>query len=230
LLIWMSQSAYPSMIWQTYDYYYDLTGAYFGARSACEPVHIQWNPATRMVKVINNTPHALQNLSAEASVYNADGKPVTGYGKKTTLQVNATSLKEAFTVLDDTSALSAVYFLRLKLYDAKGALLSANTYLLGKEYLNYTALNALPWAAVAVSAGVSSGNHLTFTVTNSSGQSAAVGVRVQLLDNNNKQILPALISDSYFNLMQDERKQVQVDVDKALLKNGYRLEAKAYND
>jgi len=55
-------------------------------------------------------------------------------------------------------------------------------------------------------------------------------VRVQLLDNNNKQILPALISDSYFNLMQGEQQQVQVEVDKALLKNGYRLEARAYND
>ena len=28
ILTWMGQSAYPSMVWQTYDYYYDLTGAY----------------------------------------------------------------------------------------------------------------------------------------------------------------------------------------------------------
>ena len=131
---------------------------------------------------------------------------------------------------DDSSGLSAVYFLRLKLYDDKGVLLSTNTYLLGKEYLNYMALNTLPRATVAVSQPALSGNHLTFTVTNRSRQSAAVGVRVQLLDNNNKQILPALISDSYFNLMQEEQKQVQIAVDKALLKNGYRLEAKAYND
>ena len=26
----MGQSAYPSMVWQTYDYYYDLTGAFWG--------------------------------------------------------------------------------------------------------------------------------------------------------------------------------------------------------
>jgi len=35
LLIWMSQSAYPSFVWQTYDYYYDATGAYWGAKKAC---------------------------------------------------------------------------------------------------------------------------------------------------------------------------------------------------
>ena len=31
ILTWMSQSAYPSFVWQTYDYYYDLNGAYWGA-------------------------------------------------------------------------------------------------------------------------------------------------------------------------------------------------------
>lgn len=32
LLIWMSHPAYPSFVWQTYDYYYDPTGAYWGAK------------------------------------------------------------------------------------------------------------------------------------------------------------------------------------------------------
>ena len=40
IMTWMGQSAYPSMVWQTYDYYYDLTGAYWGTKSACEPLHI----------------------------------------------------------------------------------------------------------------------------------------------------------------------------------------------
>ena len=41
VMVWMSQSAYPSFVWQTYDYYYDLNGAYWGVKKACEPVHIQ---------------------------------------------------------------------------------------------------------------------------------------------------------------------------------------------
>jgi hypothetical protein len=82
MLIWMSQSAYPSMIWKTYDYYYDLTGAYIGAKMACEPVHIQWNTATNSVKVINNRPYQLSGLTAEASVYNIDGNMVNAYSQK----------------------------------------------------------------------------------------------------------------------------------------------------
>jgi len=35
---------WPSFAWQTYDYYFDHTAAYYASKKACEPVHIQWNP------------------------------------------------------------------------------------------------------------------------------------------------------------------------------------------
>ncbi|SEW38969.1 Glycosyl hydrolases family 2, TIM barrel domain [Chitinophaga sp. YR573] len=223
ILIWMSQSAYPSMIWQTYDYYYDLTGAYFGAKSACEPMHIQWNPASKMVKVINNKNCSFHNLTASATVYNADGRAVRQYAKKTNLVVNASSVKDAFIMLTDTAGL---YFLRLNLYADNGQLLSENTYWVG----NYTSLNALPAVRISISAPLKTSEGVTYTVSNQSKQSAAVGIRVQLLDNNGKQILPVLINDSYFTLMQGEKKQVQIEVSSAQLKNGYKLDAKAYNE
>ena len=53
LLLWMSHSCWPSFVWQTYDYYFDPTAAYFGIKKASEPLHIQWNPATDNVEVVN---------------------------------------------------------------------------------------------------------------------------------------------------------------------------------
>ncbi|KAA6315635.1 Exo-beta-D-glucosaminidase [termite gut metagenome] len=32
ILMWMSQSAWPSMVWQTYDYYYDTNAGYFALK------------------------------------------------------------------------------------------------------------------------------------------------------------------------------------------------------
>ena len=81
IMTWMGQSAYPSMVWQTYDYYYDLTGAYWGCKSACEPLHIYWNPATEEVKVVNTTTQTFDGLTAEAVIYNLDGKPVQRYSQ-----------------------------------------------------------------------------------------------------------------------------------------------------
>jgi len=87
VMTWMSQPAYPSFVWQTYDYYYDLTGAYWGVKKACEPVHIQWSYADNSVKVINTTLEKLEGLRAEAIIYQLDGKPVARYGRTATVDV-----------------------------------------------------------------------------------------------------------------------------------------------
>lgn len=96
LLIWMSQSAYPSFVWQTYDYYYDATGAYQGAKMACEPTHIQWNSSSSSIKVINNTINALTNVEATAKVYNIKGKELRQFRKSMTLDVESANINEAF--------------------------------------------------------------------------------------------------------------------------------------
>jgi hypothetical protein len=238
MLIWMSQSAYPTMIWQTYDYYYDLTGSYFGAKSACEPVHIQWNPATNAVKVINNKSYKLSDVVAEAIIYNSDGKAVSGYERKTAINVEPTSTKEVF-ALDSANGqkkLSNIHFLRLKLFDKQGKLLSENFYWIGSKYLDYTALQNLPKVSnlniskPAISKTASGHYVLTYTVTNTFAKAPAVGIRAQLLNNKGEQILPAIINDGYFTLMPGEKKVLQVEVDSKLLKNGYHISAKAFND
>ena len=240
MLLWMSQSAYPTMIWQTYDYYYDLTGAYFGSKQVCEPVHIQWNAATNSVKVINNKPYALQGLIAEAAVFNMDGKPVANYQQKTKIDVNSTSAKEAFVLNlgDKNSMLSNVRFLKLKLFSADKKLLSENFYWIGNQYLDYTALDKMPAVSIdlhaskpIISTAINGINKLlTYSITNQSKKTAAFGIRAQLLDNKGEQILPAIFSDGYFSLMQGEKKTLTVEIDPKILGNHYVLNLKAYNN
>lgn len=98
IMTWMGQSAYPSMVWQTYDYYYDLTGAYWGCKSACEPVHILWNPVTDGVKVANTTAQDLEGMTAEVKVYNLDGKPVPAYTQTIRVNSPANSVVQCFTI------------------------------------------------------------------------------------------------------------------------------------
>ncbi len=240
MLLWMSQSAYPTMIWQTYDYYYDLTGAYFGSKTACEPIHIQWNAATNSVKVINNKPYSLNNLTAEAEIYNMDGKSVASYQQKAKLNVNSTSVKEAFVLnLDNKKSwFSDVHFLKLRLFGADKKLLSENFYWIGNKYLDYTALDKMPAVGPdllaskpMISTAVNGVNKvLTYTITNTSTKIVAFGIRAQLLNANGKQILPAIFSDGYFSLMQGEKKILKVEVDPKTLGNQYFLNIKAFNN
>ncbi len=98
MMTWMSNASNPSLIWQTYDYYYDLTGAYWGIKKACEPVHIQWNPVTNAIKVINTTGRDSEGLTATAAVYNLDGKQVDKYSMSKTIDALTNTAVNCFTM------------------------------------------------------------------------------------------------------------------------------------
>ena len=98
LLIWMSHPAYPSFVWQTYDYYYDPTGAYWGAKKACEHLHIQWNASNNNVKAVNTTSQDLKGVTAKATVYDLNGKEVPRYGQARRIDVESSNIAEAFTL------------------------------------------------------------------------------------------------------------------------------------
>lgn len=109
VMTWMSQSAYPSMVWQTYDYYYDLNGAYWGVKKACEPVHIQWSYADNSVKVVNTSLNTLDNLKAEAVVYNLSGVVQKNLGKSAVVNSLPNSAQSCFTLNLDLNTDNLAY-------------------------------------------------------------------------------------------------------------------------
>jgi hypothetical protein len=72
--IWMSNPVWPCLTFGIYDYYLEPTGGYFGCQKACEPVHVQWSIKSGEVKVINNTLKPLDGVTAEARIYQMDGR------------------------------------------------------------------------------------------------------------------------------------------------------------
>jgi len=73
ILLWMSHQTWPSTVWQTYDYDFDINGAYEGARKGCEPLHVQATLPNWSVELVNSTSQPLNNASVTATVYNLDG-------------------------------------------------------------------------------------------------------------------------------------------------------------
>ena len=237
VMTWMSQSAYPSFVWQTYDYYYDLTGAYWGVKKACEPVHIQWSYADNSVKVVNTTLDRLEGLRAEAIVYQLDGKPAARYGKVATIDAAADTATGCFDIPfgneGQTSGLSAVHFIRLLLKDRNGRLLSDNFYWRGNRVGDYTALNSLPPARLKYSSVFVHENDkdvIRVTVSNPSAP-VAFAIRVQAVRaSDGERLLPALMDDNYFTLFKGEHKTVDITFDAALLSGGaYKLIVEPYN-
>jgi len=109
VLTWMSQSAYPSLVWQTYDYYHDLNGAYWGVKKACEPVHVQWSYADNSIKVINTSGRDVNNLKVDASVYNLDGTVLKKMAKQKVINAVENQGTNCFSLDFDTYNANLAY-------------------------------------------------------------------------------------------------------------------------
>ena len=144
LLIWMSHSAWPSLAWQTYDYWFRPTAACAAVRKACEPVHIQLNPASCMVEVVNAGPGDLNNLTASVSAVNPDGKSV--YSKTAVVSPAEDTTTAALDVSDVPDGLCIV---TLTLTSADGKILSESRYFRnfssGRDTGDYQALVGTRW-------------------------------------------------------------------------------------
>jgi beta-galactosidase/beta-glucuronidase len=236
IMTWMSQSAYPSFVWQTYDYYYDPTGAYWGVKKACEPLHVQWSCADNSVKVINTTRADLSHATVSAAVYNLDGKPVAACAQQATLDAAANSATPAFTLRLDAPALTDVHFIRLRLTDAAGKLLSENLYWhSSRQEVDYRALNTLPKSKLRVRSSLQTspdGQTKTLrTTVKNVGTSVAFAIHLQpYRRSDGERILPLFMEENYFTLMPGETKTLHLSFDASLLPdNRYEMRAAAYN-
>ena len=93
---WMLNNAWPSMIWHLYDYYLDAGGGYYGARKACEPLHVQYSYDDHSVVVVNSTYAAVPGLHVKAAVYDLQLRPV--YEHETAVDANPDSSDRAFSI------------------------------------------------------------------------------------------------------------------------------------
>src|SRR5260370_33411513 len=69
----MLNNAWPALHWHLYDYFLNPAGAYFGAKIANEPVHIQYSYDTRAIMLVNHTLTSEHGLRAVIRVRNLDG-------------------------------------------------------------------------------------------------------------------------------------------------------------
>jgi len=214
LLIWMSHPAWPTFVWQSYDYYLEPTAAYFAMKKANEPLHIQWNPANDTVEVVNYSGGDAQGLTARVEILNLDG--ARKWEKAATLDSKEDSVAAPIKI-EFPAGLTAVHFVRLTLARA-GKTVSENFYWRGAEDGNFRALRDLPRVKVdATTKAERQGARwrLTTELVNASAQPAVL-VRVKVVrEKSGDRILPAIYSDNYVSLMPGEKRTIQIEVEQA---------------
>ncbi|MBQ9554746.1 MAG: discoidin domain-containing protein [Muribaculaceae bacterium] len=201
LLIWMSHPCWPSMVWQTYDYYLEPTAAYYGVKHACEPLHVQWNPVSNHVEIVNRSAGHQQG-KVKASIIDLNGKTLWE-------QVQGYVIDEDMTLdmmqVEVPADIAGAYFLRLTLTDDKGHVRSVNDYVRTTVENDRTSLHDLRLAQVNATV---KGKSITLL---NNGNTPAVMLRLNLKGSDGEQILPAIYSDNYFHLMPGESRTISID-------------------
>jgi hypothetical protein len=214
LLIWMSHPAWPSFVWQTYDYYFEPTAAYFGAKKASEPLHIQWNPVTNMVEVVNYSGGHQEDLTATLRLINADGTVQSEQSAIVDSREDSVSLPFA---IEFPTTLTPLHFLRLRLTRGE-ELVSENLYWRGLDEGDTQQIRDLPKVSIEAATIVTRDGdtwRLSTTLRNSSSTPALM-VRLKVVrDRSGDRILPALYGDNYVALMPGEEQTIATEVRQA---------------
>lgn len=219
VLVWMTQPAWPSLICQTYDYYFEPNAAYFAFKNANEPIHVLWRADNETIEVANDTRSITPTLTIEASVFGLNGKLT--FSKTLFGTVAANSVK-SFLTLPAAASASAVDFISLKVKDAAGYILSTNFYWRGGTYKDYTALQSLPKVALSAKATMNNDgtrSTINLTLTNNTGRVALMARLKVVQQKTGKRVLPAFYTDNYVSLTPGEKRRLTITFDNKYLED-----------
>jgi exo-1,4-beta-D-glucosaminidase len=225
VIYWMLNNGWPSLHWHLYDYFLNPAGAYFGAKMANEPVHIQYSYDTRAIMLVNHTLISEHGLQAIVRVRNMDGR-VRYELHLRNVDLAGNSARQ-LTTLPTLAGLSSTYFIELQLASADGKPFSRNVYWLSiqpdkldwahsnwyltpvTQYADLTALQSLPTATSDIRAtmrrqGAEDIATVTLTVPASS-RAVALFQHVSIKQSaDGKPVLPILWSDNDVTLWPGE--------------------------
>jgi hypothetical protein len=220
LIIWMSHPSWPSLTWQTYDYYFEPTAAYFACKKASEPLHIQWNPLSGKIEVVNYSIPDGSGLTAKMQILDADG--VVRAKQEVAVDCPADSTVAVFP-LNRPDSTGSVYFVQLEL--SRGVeLVSRNLYMRGPGedstggMGNLTAVTHLPKVKLVTDTKVSrQGDRwkLSTTLMNNT-KYPALNIRLQVVGGRSgSRILPVIYDDNFITLMPGEQRIIRMELQDA---------------
>jgi len=227
-LLWMTQPAWPSTMWQILSHDYDTHGAFYGTKSASEPLHVQMSLSDHRLAVINNGGAAIAAASLRARVYDTAGKLLDD--SRQAIDVAAFDMRLGGALKLDLAARGAT-IVRLDLTGADGTALSRNLYWLAGEAPTGAKLSEMPVQPVSLSARQArSGEEWVISATlANTGSAPALTSKLTLVDARGQRILPAYYSDNYVSLLPGEQRQVEVRYPAKPGQGAPRLELRGWN-
>jgi hypothetical protein len=215
-MIWMTQPAWPSTMWQMYSSDYDTQASFYAIRKANAPLHVQMDLSDYTVQLVNTTRDAAPGLHVHATVVSPDNQTLASKDVSVGAAANVTAPLFVLPVTDLFEKHPLV-FVRLELRDAKDAMIADNFYWIAKDPEDNRGLDKLANASVSSSikavadATVDGGEEKIWHVhLRNTGSDAAIALKLTLLHSDGTRILPAYYSDNYLSLLPGEQRTVTI--------------------
>ena len=229
-MLWMTQPAWPSNMWQILSSDYDTQASFYGVKKACEPLHVQLDLSDYSVAVVNTTTAPNAGVTIIANVYSLDNKSLLHHEERKDAAANSVT---AGFKLDLLPLLTTdVVLVKLELRNAAGQLLSENLYWLGAKSAAYRQLNHLPAATVAASAtwSRSGATNKIHVQLQNKGTAAALANKLTLVNASDKsRILPAYYGDNYVSLLPGESRDIEIEYPASAAKGEPQLNLRGWN-
>jgi hypothetical protein len=211
-LLWMTHPAWPSNTWQIYSWDYDTHAAYYGAKKAAEPLHVQLNLPGNELVVLNTTREARAGLRVHTRVVGLDNVELFSREDHVDAKANAAT-PLAPVPLDRLFATHPMVLVKLDMTDQSGTTVAENFYWRGKDEAAYRMLNTMQSVTLtsSVTAPKIDGEDKLVTVTLANRTAVPVlNAKLTLVDAQGKRVLPAFYSDNYVALLPGEEKRIEV--------------------
>lgn len=209
-MLWMTQPAWPSTMWQIFSHDYDTHASFYGTKAASEPVHVQMSLADHRLAVVNNTTTPVAGARLRARVLDLSGKVLADQTDAVEAGADAVTLGRT---LDLGLTAGGAAIVRLDLTSADGAVLSRNLYWVGADAAGERKLSAMAVQPVSLAArtGAASGGETVLSVElANTGSAPALNAKLTLVDSKGNRILPAYYGDNYVSLLPGERRTVEI--------------------
>ena len=213
-MLWMTQPAWPSTMWQILSHDYDTHAAFYAFKAAAEPVHVQMTLPDHRLQLVNNRQDSLA-ANVTATVMTLDGTLRPGAsGTATVAAGQVAEVVPGFgTRLAAQLAADRALVVGLDARGGDGALLSHNLYWIAADDAGWARIAAMapqPVTIAAVVAPVADGDdHLRVSLVNT-GTAPALEAKLTLLGGDGQRILPAYYSDNYVSLLPGESRTVDI--------------------
>jgi beta-galactosidase/beta-glucuronidase len=208
-MLWMTQPAWPSTMWQILSHDYDTHASYYGTKHASEPVHVQLNLPDYTVSVINNPNQVLGHATVEWKAWGVDGAPL-GAGR-TAVSVGPVAISRPIDFgIAALLAKHGLLIVKATLKDAGGKIISENVYWPSSAPEGQRGLDGLARATLEVRATVrqdGAERKLDVSVHNTS-KVPVLNAKLTLLTATGERVLPVYWTDNYLALMPGETRTV----------------------